>query len=324
MKPAYAGVDLGGTNLRGVVADYSGQIIIEQAVPVGLDREPHSIVVRMGDLVGQLSNRAAEKGYSVLAAGFGIAGWYNNTTGIMTNSPNLGWRNVPLKQMVASTVSIPFFIFNDLSAVTYAEYKLGAGKGSTNMLCVFVGTGVGSGMVLNGMIFEGTEGYAGELGHIPIFPVETGEKCSCGGCGHLEAYTGGFGIECRVKGRFAIQPDQFPGMDELTGGDPHQITAATVTEGARRGWKWALDVLDEAATYLAMGLSTALCVLNPDTVILGGGVMEGSEIYREMTLQRLHKYALPMTVENVAIRKPELGSKAGIVGAAILARDHLL
>ena len=295
------GIDLGGTNIRGVRIDSFGRAVAEHRVPVGQDRTPEAIVEVVRGVVDRLGG--ANEG--VIGVGIGVAAWLDTSTGHIHNAPNLGWTDVGFAALVRERLGRPAIVVNDLSAVTYGEWKAGAGIESTHLLCVFVGSGLGTGMVIDGALYEGACGLAGELGHIPV--VADGHPCGCGRRGCLETYVGGRYLEARLRAET---------------GDA-SITCTDVEIAYRNGNAEARARWEEAARWLAIGLTTAIQVLNPDTLVLGGGVMNGCPGYRSLTLEHLHNTCPPALLSPTRIVPPKLGDLSGAIGAALLARDRL-
>jgi glucokinase len=315
---AHIGIDLGGTHLRGVVLDEATGSIAEELLAVGQDRAPEAVADRLAELVGRLlAAEGAAEGAEIAGVGIGVAAWLNGQTGVVHNAPNLGWRDVPLRDLLASRLDLPFRLVNDLTAITYGEWKMGAARGATNLLCVFVGSGLGAGLVLGGQLHEGATGIAGELGHITVEP--DGRPCNCGRRGCLEAYVGGHYLEERV--REAAAAGGHAGALQAAGGQVEDITCTALEVAWRNGDPDARALYEEAARWLAIGLGTAIQVLNPDTLVLGGGVMGACPGYRSLALEALHQDCPSAMLHPCHLVPPKLGRLSGAMGAALLARE---
>ena len=207
------------------------------------------------------------------ALGIGIAGQIDKTKGIVRRSPNLpDWLDVPLKTRLEQALDLPVIVNNDVRVITWGEWQHGAGKGINDLVCLFVGTGVGGGVVTNGRLLEGCLNTAGELGHMTI--VAGGRKCHCPNEGCLEAYVGGWALAERAKD--AVQANPQAGQALLkTAGSYAEITAVTISQAYHSGDPLAQRIIKDSVKYLAAGIVTIVNVFNPCLVILGGGVIQG-------------------------------------------------
>ncbi len=315
MKKYAAGIDIGGTNLRCGAVGADGTV--KNSLKVSLKEFSGNPKKQAGFIILSIKNfLKANKSLNIKVLGIGIAGQIDAGTGDVLFSPNLGWRDVPLKKMLEKETGLNAHIVNDLTAITYGEWKLGAGRGENNIICIFVGTGIGSGMVLNGSLYGGCCGAAGEIGHITV--VSGGRKCTCGNRGCLEAYAGGWGIAEIAKDRAFSDKRAFGNIVKKTGGIL-DISAETVAGAYYEGDEDAAALIEETGKYLSDGVISAVNFLNPCAVILGGGVIEGIPDLLETISDEVHKRALKAASQNIKISKSALGKNAGIIGAAGLA-----
>jgi glucokinase len=222
--------------------------------------------------------------------------------------------------MLEEALVLPVEVTNDVRAATYGEWIYGAGQGVDDLICLFVGTGVGGGIVSGGKLLEGCNNSAGELGHLTI--MTDGRQCHCRNRGCLEAYAGGWAIAERAQE--AVRSDPKAGQSLITlAGSVERITAATVTEAYANGDHVAQLIVEETAHFLAAGVVGIINAFNPCLLVLGGGVIQGSPMYLSMVERAVRIYALEAALEGLRIVTAALGNKAGVIGAAALARHRL-
>ena len=305
------GVDIGGTNLRCGIFGSGGKL--ESDIRI-LMPEAANVNFISQNIKKFLDDN---KKYNVKTVGIGIAGQIDAESGSVIFSPNLNWRDVPLKKKLEEELGLNIFVTNDLTAITYGEWKYGAGKGFDNLICIFVGTGIGSGIILNGGLYTGCFNSAGEIGHTRI--VSGGRKCTCGNYGCLEAYAGGHGIASIAMERAYADRPGFQDIISESGGSIESISAKSIAKAYKAGSKEAVRLIDETGEYLSDGITSAVNFLNPCAVILGGGVLDGiPELFDIVKVETLKK-SLKASSSNLKILKSVLGEDAGIIGAAALA-----
>ncbi|MFP2933377.1 ROK family protein, partial [Pyxidicoccus sp. 3LG] len=209
----------------------------------------------------------------------------------------------------------PVRIVNDLSAAAWGELHAGAGRGASDLLVVFVGSGVGSAIIAGGRLLEGAGGVAAELGHIKVVPG--GRRCGCGELGCLEAYTGGHNLIAQT--RELLANGNAPKVMELTGGDPARVTPVTLEQAAEAGDAEAHEVYERAARFLALAVANQVTVLNPARLILGGGVLNYCPGLRRRVIEGVQEWSSQTSREGLLITEAELGDDSGLIGAALLA-----
>ena len=311
------GVDLGGTKLETALVDVAGRVLASRRLPTDPERGPDSVIA---DIATCIETCLSEAGKTAQALGVGMAGQVDRA-GMLHFAPNLGWRNVPLKVKLEEKLGMPVVINNDVRAVTWGELQHGAGQGKDEMVCLFVGTGIGGGIVSGGRLLEGCNNTAGELGHMTI--VSGGRRCRCHNCGCLEAYAGGLAIAERAQE--AVLADPQAGQQLVTlAGSIEQISAATVTQAYGDGDSLAHRLAEETTQYLAAGIVSIVNAFKPCLLILGGGVIQGLPDYVSMVQPLVQEKALGAAVEGLNITIAALGDKAGVIGAAALARDRII
>lgn len=305
------GIDLGGTFARAAVVDEQGRIVAASKIPLA-ERSPVAVV----EAIAHAAKVAVETaGAPVSSCGVGAAGQIHGESGVLAVAPNLGWRNVPLGDMLKTRLGFSVRVVNDLSAAAWGELNAGAGRGAHDMYTVFVGSGVGSAIIANGKLVNGGGGVAGELGHIKVLP--NGRRCGCGELGCLEAYVGGHNLiaqtrELLATGRSAV-------LTELTGGDPARVTPVTLEHAAEQGDAEAREIYERASLMLAIAVANQVTVLNPARLILGGGVLAHCPGIRRRVLEGVQAFASNTSREGLLITDAELGDDSGLIGAALLA-----
>ncbi len=319
MRPLALGVDLGGTNARAAVVDASsGEIVAAHKEPLR-ERSPARVI----DVIRQaLQQAAAAAGIELSRAGrvgVGVAGQCLGATGVVLNAPNLGWRDVPFGDMLAAAVSLPVKVANDLAVAAWGEKKFGAAKGLEEVVLVFVGSGVGSGVIVRGRLHDGATGVAGEFGHIKVRPARPDTKvrrCGCGEWGCLEAYTSGMNVAARVREDLAAGART--AVRELSGGDPARVSASVVEEAHRAGDAYAIALWDEVGDLLGTAIANLVTILNPARLILGGGVLLGCPALAGVVRRRFDEAVSRSATRGFTIERAWLGDDAGVVGAALL------
>jgi len=318
------GVDLGGSNLRAAVFgdgdDATPREIHRE--PVGDDRAPDAIVERVAQTVERLTGGAA----GPVTVGIGLAALLRDRRGTVANSPHLRWRDVPFGELLHRRLGsglgarYRLGVYNDVNAITWGEAVAGAARGCRDVLGVYVGTGIGGGLIAGGQLVEGASNCAGEIGHTKVRWDDDAAPCMCGGRGCVEAYAGGSYLLARIRRELADARRNTTVL-ERAGGSIDAVTPSHVDAAALDGDEWALGLWTELAALLAVALGNALAILNSQRLILGGGLLGRTPGLRAMTEIDLMLVAPPASLEPLTIAVAELGDDAGLVGAARLARD---
>jgi glucokinase len=308
------GVDLGGTKVNVALVDQSGRLLSAHKSPIHPNKEPERVIA---DILTAIDRCLSKTGQKAEALGIGVAAQVDQN-GVVRGSQNLGWRNVPLKHELEKQLGLPVAVTNDVNAATWGEWRYGSGRGKDDLAVLFVGTGIGGGVITGGNLLSGCSNSGGELGHITI--VYDGRKCHCPNRGCLEAYAGGWAIAERAQEAVRTAPKEGQRLVSLAG-SVEKITAATVNRAYREGDLLARRLVEDTGQYLAAGVVSIINAFNPCVLVLGGGVIEGVpeliQIVKEFTRNR----ALEAAVEKLEIVKAALGGDAGVIGAAALAQD---
>jgi glucokinase len=308
----FAGVDLGGTNIKSGLVSRDGEIRIEKNIPSETEGGVHHVLDRMAACVKD-SIREAGEGFTVCGVGVGVAGLVEFDKGILHEAPNLpGWIRVPVKEELEKRLEMSVLVENDANAAALGEYAYGAGKGVTEMLMVTLGTGVGGGLVLRGRVYHGAIGAAGEFGHMTI--QFNGPLCGCGRRGCVEAFVGKQGILRSVREK--LESGRKSLLCEI---NPSKRTPKDVSEAALHDDAVAMEVLAEAGMHLGVGIGNVANLLNIQRAVVGGGVAKAGEYILGPARKSLQSVALETAARWIEVVPAVLGDKAGLVGAAHLA-----
>jgi len=311
------GVDIGGTNLVvGVVPAEGGEPV---AMRSGFTKPERGADAAVDDVV-RMANEVIEEALaahgggrdSVVGVGIGCPGPLDLERGILLNTPNLGWTDYPMRDRISGLLDLPATLDNDANCATYGEWWQGAGRGSSSLAGVTLGTGIGGGLILDGKLVRGASGCGGELGHTTI--DFTGRRCACGNYGCLEAYASGPNIAARA--REGIEAGDESILLELVGGDLSQITAVTVYDALLRGDEHAQAVMLETAKILGAGIANVVNLFNPEVVVVVGGVTRAGDHLFVPLRSEVRRRAFEEAVRVCRIVPGALGDAAGVVGAA--------
>ncbi|MCR4405596.1 MAG: ROK family protein [Anaerolineae bacterium] len=314
----FIGVDLGGTTITGgAVNVVSGQVLGRQQIPT-LAKEGHdAVMARMVDLVHTIIADAALSKEDIGGIGVGLPGVLDMERGITLFLPNLpgAWRNVPLKATMEAGTGLPTYMLNDVRSFTLGEKTFGAGREVHTMFGLAIGTGIGGGMVINGQLHLGLDGTAGEVGHQIIDPY--GPPCGCGSHGCLEAFASGPAITAMALK--AITQGLTTKIAEMVDYDLNKVTPEIVCRAAQAGDPIAIDIYERAGFYIGVGVANLITIISPQMVVIGGGVAQAGELLfapiRRTVQERVHVTPL----EKVQIVPAQLGTSAGLIGAAVWA-----
>lgn len=305
------GIDIGGTKISIGVIDRKGSLLAGKKFSTDISKGPESIVEQMAQSLEELLQ---EIHLPLEQIGIGMAGQVDSEKGIVNFAPNLGWKFYPLGKAFSERMRIPVYVTNDVRAAAWGEWKYGAGRGYQDIVCVFVGTGIGCGIIQQGKVLQGVTHCAGEVGHIII--DWKGPQCGCGNFGCFEALAGGRAIGRIAQERIAADPLKAKTLMHLAEGDAGLVNAKLVHRAVQIGDPLALEIWEEVQDALVAGLTSVVNLLNPRLLILGGGVVEGDAQLVAVLNQRIKERALPAAVTTLEIVGASLKSNAGVIGAA--------
>jgi glucokinase len=318
----YIGCDLGGTNLRAAIVDVESGSVLAQLGEATQAREGHSAVMRrMGDLFLQLIRSAKIDPYEIGGIGIGVPGVLDLEKGTTVFLPNLPgtWPDVPLQETIRQYTGLPTAILNDVRAITFGEWKFGAGRGVDTVAVLAIGTGIGGGLVINNRLHLGIGGTGGELGHMTI--NFDGPRCGCGNYGCLETYASGPAIA--AMGMKAVTQGLTTRIADLCDLDLNRITPQLIAQAALEGDEIAMDIYEKAGAYLGVAAAILCASVSPKRIIVGGGVANAGRLLLDPMDATMRKRVFIMPVEQVKIVPADLGDQAGVIGAALWAQSRV-
>ena len=308
------GIDVGGTNVKIALVDEKGKIIYSNSVPTRAELGYEFTVSNIKQAIYDLLKETKHEAKDIEGIGFGFPGQIDFTNGIVKNAPNIpGWVDIPIKQIFEEEFHIPTRADNDVRCAALGELNYGAGKGCENLICITVGTGIGSGLIVNGKLVRGASNAAGEIGHIKL-QYHDGPICGCGDTGCLEAFASGPAIVAMA-------------YDYLKGGKSAkfaemaadaEITPYIVAKAAEAGDPVAKRIFEIIGYRVGMGLVSVINLLNPEKIIVGGGVAECEDLLLEPIRKTVKDRAMKIAGETVEIVPAQLGNSAGVIGASML------
>jgi glucokinase len=310
------GVDLGGTNIKvGAMPEDGSRQIAVRSEPTHSEGGADTVVDRIVALVeATIAETCAQDGATrdqFIGVGIGSPGPLDRERGIVIVTPNLGWRNFPLRDRVSEAVGLPATLDNDANCATLGEWWIGAARGARNVVGMTIGTGIGGGLILDGRLYHGSSDVAGEIGHITI--DSNGRHCKCGNYGCLEAYASGPAIAERAREELGDGERSL--LVDMVDGQLDRITAETVYEASDRGDAIAREVVRDTARFLGAGVANLLNIFNPDVVVVAGGVTRAGDALFEPLRAEVKRRAFKPAVDACRIVPGELPGTAGIVGA---------
>ncbi len=312
----YVGIDLGGTSIKAGLVDENGRILAKSTCPTLVERGARPVVDDMARLVLEVAEKGGVSLEDVKSVGIGLPGIQDPRTGHVPFCTNLYWHEVPVIEWMRETVDKPIFIGNDATVAGLAESVAGVSAGVKDSVFLTLGTGVGGGIVLNGKVYSGAHGVGSELGH--MITVIDGEKCTCGNRGCWERYASAtalirMGVEAANANPLSL-------MMTSVGGDMSKITAKTVIDAAKAGDETALGVFEKYVYYLCVGLVGIINFIDPEMIVLGGGVSHAGSFLLDAVRKKLPEMVFYKTMPYATVELATLGNDAGIIGAAMLGK----
>jgi len=310
------GVDLVGTNIVvGAMPSNGRSMHAVRTEPTRAEDGADGVTARIVRMVeATIAETIAETGGTradFAGVGIGAPGPLDRETGVVLITPNLGWTNYPLRDRISDAVGLPAALDNDANCATLGEWWIGAARGAQHAIGLTIGTGIGGGLILNGALYHGASGIAGELGHTSI--DANGRRCKCGSYGCLEAYASGPAIA--VRAREALDGGESSLLPSMVDGDLDRITAQTVYDAAERGDQLALGVVRATAGFLGTGIANLLNIFNPEVVVIAGGVTQAGDALFEPLRAEVRRRAFKPAVAVCRIVPGELPGTAGVAGA---------
>lgn len=307
-KKYVIGVDLGGTKIYTALVDLEGNIVKEKVVETLAHEGEVAVAERIINTIDYVIDGVDKE--LIKAIGIGSPGPLDAKKGIIVETANLPFKNFEIVKVVKERYELPTYLDNDANVATLGEFMFGAGKGTENMVYITVSTGIGGGAIINGKLYRGNTSNALEVGHMTV--SNEGPRCGCGNVGCAESFASGTAIGKRAKEAVASKA-----VTSLKNYD--NVTAKEVFIEAAKGDAEANRILNTALTYLGITVGNVMSHLDPEKVVMGGGVINGGEVVIETVKKVVAERTLSVFVENCTIEKAKLGGQAGVLGAAALA-----
>lgn len=314
------GVDLGGTTTKLAFITNDGEIVHKWEIPTDNANEGNNITINIAKAIDEKLKEQGQTRDNLIGIGMGAPGPVNYEKGIVLNVVNLGWpNNYPLKDSLEKATLLPAAIENDANCAALGEMWMGAGNGAKDLVCVTLGTGVGGGVIAGGKVVQGINGAAGEIGHITAIPFG-GAPCNCGKTGCLETVASATGIVrlARMELAKGLQSELTEKLAENG-----TITAKDVFDAARNCDELAQTVLNEVSFHLGFVLASIANTLNPEKIVLGGGVSKAGDILLNPVKSNFEKFAFSAVRDSTKLALATLGNDAGVLGAAWLIKNQL-
>ena len=315
-----AAVDLGATSIDVALTTLGGEIMAHRAESADIREGPREILGRVKALIAELLEEQSSEPRDVLSIGIGVPGPVEQASGVLRSPPIMpGWDRFPINNFFAGEYAAPVFVDNDVNVMALGEHWGGVGKGVDNMLFVKLGTGIGGGIIVDGRLYRGMQGSAGDIGHISVDP--NGPVCTCGNLGCLEAMAGAPAIV--IKAERLAREGHSPALGEIL--EEHgELTAEDVGNAAGAGDYEALRIIREAGGIIGWTLASLVSVLNPSLIVIGGGVSQiGHSLLAEIR-SAVYQRSLPLATRNLPVVLSEIEGDSGVMGASVLAVEGVL
>ncbi len=315
MKKYSIGIDLGGTKILTALVDkQTGEVIHSVKKKTKKDKGPKNIIKKMIDSIDELLNETPIDDISSI--GIGAAGQVDRKNGILIAAVNLDCYDLNIREKIKKHYNLPVYLGNDVEIAAMGELKFGAAKGYKDVVCIFVGTGVGSAIIKDGKIIKGATGTAGEIGHIIV--DLNGRPCACGAHGCLEAYASRSAIEKRIEGALKKGRSSVI-IDYMESGK--SITSHMIHDAIEQGDELVTQCVNEAAEYLSGGIASVINLINPELIVLGGGLIEAVDYFYQQVIKKAKAKSLPVPASKIEFKKAGLGDYSGVIGAAFLENE---
>jgi len=314
------GIDLGGTKILTAVANAQGKMLSRDHSITPAKEGQDAVVKSILESVGRALDQAHIVAADLIAIGLGAPGLSNPGTGILFTSPNLpGWKDVPLRDIIEKRLGRKAFLINDANAAAIGELYFGAGRGARNFIYITVSTGIGGGIIIDGRIYTGSIGTAGELGHMVV--NDKGPQCNCGNKGCWETLASGTALA--REARQSIREGAATSILEHADGNIEKISAESIHEAAQAGDKLANELIARTAYYLGVGLANLINIFNPEVIVIGGGLSNIGDMLLKPAFEEAKRRAFKQAYQAVRLARAELGRNSGVLGAAAFALEQV-
>lgn len=312
------GIDLGATFIRSALSNLDGDFIFEIHVPTNLKKGFDAVMEQVGELIEKLCERARQNSLSLWGIGIAVCGMVNKNTSIVEYSPIFGWKNVNIQEALAKYTNLNITLGNVTHLIALGELLYGVGKDYKNFICINLGYGIGSGIIIDGKLFGGVDGIAGEIGHIVVDQYSK-RKGLEGVTGTLEALASGYGLADIAREMAKSDPESF-----LFSQNPEDIDAKLVFDTAKKGDRLAIEIIDGIAGYLSIGIDTLIKLFNTECIVLSGGLVQNDDVLIEKIRNKISDYSLSGVSRSVPIVKAGFGENAALMGSFSLILEKIL
>lgn len=315
------GIDLGTTFIRGMLTNMNAEPVKEIEVVTESDKEPEYVLRKVVDVIERLSNTNLVEREQIIGVGIALAGIINVSDGVVVYSPAFQWRNVKFRDFIQSRIKLPLFFDNVSRVMAIGELAFGKGSEFNNMICVNVGFGIGAGIIINKKVFYGTDGMAGEFGHVPVEGDEL-ISCPCGKKTCITAYSSGDAISQRAKLQLKEKSSDI--LMKLSKGNPENITAKMVIDAARENDQISKEIFDKSIHYLGQSIAGLINIFNPDAVFIGGGVSQNGDIFWDSLRNVVRDFVFDRFSTKYQILPVTFHDRAALYGAVSLVINEIL
>jgi predicted NBD/HSP70 family sugar kinase len=312
------GIDLGATFIRSSLSNLDGEFIFEIQVPTNLKKGFDGIMEQAGELIGRLCERAEQKSYPVWGIGIAVCGMVNKNTNLVEYSPIFGWKDVDIQQALSKYTPLNIALGNVTHLIALGELLYGVGQAYKNFICINLGYGIGSGIIIDGKLFGGVDGIAGEIGHI-VVDKNSSRKGLEGVSGTLEALASGYGLA-----DIARNMAQSETSSTLLLYNAEDLDAKAVFDAAAKGDLLANDIIAEAAGYLSIGIDTLIKLFNTECIVLSGGLVQHNDILLDLIRRKMPHYSLASISRKVPVLRAGFGENAALMGSFSLILEKIL
>ncbi len=308
------GIDLGGTKIVGGLIDDAGRVLTRKRVPTDAVQGYEGIVARIVHLIDAIIGESGCSRNDIERVGIASAGQIEKHSHRIVFSPNLGFHDVPIRDDLERALGIGIFVENDVNAAIYGEWKFGLMESPANVLGIFVGTGIGGGLILDGRIYRGFSNVGGEIGHMTV--NSHGYPCHCGNTGCFEAYCGGYYIVERAKRR--LNEGYRGKLWGIIGGDPGVLNTGHIEDAYLKGDEYCGEIWKEVVEHMGVGLASLVNILNPEMIVFGGGVVYGSKYLIDQAADVMRRRVMGPSLKGLRMERARLGEDSAIMGAAFI------
>jgi glucokinase-like ROK family protein len=312
------GIDIGGTFIRAVLSNLAGDFIFEIHIPTNLKDQFIEVMQQVGKVITRLTERAHEKNLRLWGIGIAVSGMVNKSSGIVEYSPIFNWKNANIREALSKYTSLPVALENVVNLIALGELLYGVGGNYKNFVCLNVGYGIGAGIIIDGKLFSGAQGLAGEIGHIVVDRISSRRGME-GVTGTLEALASGYGIAA-----VAQEHSRLYVKSSLYGLDTDKIDAKSVFDAAKKGDQLASEIVNRAAGYISIGIDTIIKLLNTECIVLSGGLTKTEGMLQSKVQQNIKNYTMNTLSHSVPIVKSSFGENGALMGCFSLILQKIL